>query len=731
MRTYAKTIFRWLPLFLCLLAALPMPGQVATGTKTIRLFWDASASMSDNEPVYAFRYLEPVFAACGDCRVELLTFHTDVQKSEHRVLGGDWSALKKALEEIAYDGAVSYNRMSTYLVKGETFIYTDGRQLHPEDRLLLQPGNTILSRATGDAQKFLERSALLYRGDYVQLKPMETRPSGPGTASQAQVTGTIYVDDLPAPGLEVRYAGSEKTARTDSEGRFVLDGVAGDSLVISGGGIKSRTFGARQASEMAFYLNSDVIALDEVQVSEAKAEAIEKTRTATGMRDSRRVGVAVQSIGDDEVSDVQTDLSQTLQGGRLTGVNLGQGQDATQFTTRTNMTMLGNNYGLIIIDGTPMAQSSSAGGPNSLQSASFIDPNNIADITVLKGLAATNKYGEAGRNGVLLITTKAAVYGTGESSAVSDAARVKNNIYDAGDASENSQSGVTRALSGIPVAPAYDRYLALQPIRTGQPRFFLEAYDAFRDREPELGARIISNLAESFPARTDALKASLYGLLETGEHQLALTLAEALNQPGTAPGLSLVTEALLRENRQEKAAVVRELIAAHRQVVGTGEAASEYRTYLQREIQNLFRANPGFSGMIPGAYDYDNCPSYKARLVFEWNLPGVEFAIQSVNPQKRFYNWEHTAAASPALLREERENGMTLKTFDLFGPDSVGEWLFNVELVSDLPGQERMPLVVGCRIYQNFGSPSETVTYRTVHLSRSGDKKQLISLQVR
>ena len=35
-----------------------------------------------------------------------------------------------------------------------------------------------------------------------------------------------------------------------------------------------------------------------------------------------------------------------------------------------------------------------------------LDPNNIADISILKGLSATVLYGEAGRNGVVLVTTK-------------------------------------------------------------------------------------------------------------------------------------------------------------------------------------------------------------------------------------------------------------------------------------------------------------------------------------
>ena len=36
-----------------------------------------------------------------------------------------------------------------------------------------------------------------------------------------------------------------------------------------------------------------------------------------------------------------------------------------------------------------------------------LDPNNIANVNILKGLSAATLYGEAGKNGVILITTKA------------------------------------------------------------------------------------------------------------------------------------------------------------------------------------------------------------------------------------------------------------------------------------------------------------------------------------
>ena len=48
----------------------------------------------------------------------------------------------------------------------------------------------------------------------------------------------------------------------------------------------------------------------------------------------------------------------------------------------------------------------SSGGATASSRFLDLDPNNVAEISVLKGLAATVLYGEAGRNGVILVTTK-------------------------------------------------------------------------------------------------------------------------------------------------------------------------------------------------------------------------------------------------------------------------------------------------------------------------------------
>ena len=76
---------------------------------------------------------------------------------------------------------------------------------------------------------------------------------------------------------------------------------------------------------------------------------------------------------------------------------------------------LANNSALFVIDGVPMfntSTSSTAGGDDSTFSIDYgdgtgdVNPDDIENITVLKGPAATALYGSNAANGAIIITTK-------------------------------------------------------------------------------------------------------------------------------------------------------------------------------------------------------------------------------------------------------------------------------------------------------------------------------------
>ena len=60
------------------------------------------------------------------------------------------------------------------------------------------------------------------------------------------------------------------------------------------------------------------------------------------------------------------------------------------------------------------------------------------------------------------------------------------------------------------------------------------------------------------------------------------------------------------------------------------------------EIRNLINTGPANLDIAKVGPKYHNNLTYNARLVLEWNNPDADFTVQFVNPQKRFFNWEHT-----------------------------------------------------------------------------------------
>src|SRR5690606_17527152 len=139
--------------------------------------------------------------------------------------------------------------------------------------------------------------------------------------------------------------------------------------------------------------------------------------TAQGItREKKSLGYAVSEVAAEEVEQkAQGDIARVLSG-KASGVEItsqnGTSGSATNVIIRGYTSINGSNQALFVVDGIPFSSDTNAQGSfvnGNVGSSRFLDldPNNIANISVLKGLAAATLYGSAGRNGVIVITTKA------------------------------------------------------------------------------------------------------------------------------------------------------------------------------------------------------------------------------------------------------------------------------------------------------------------------------------
>lgn len=83
----------------------------------------------------------------------------------------------------------------------------------------------------------------------------------------------------------------------------------------------------------------------------------------------------------------------------------------TNIQIRGANSITGGSDPLWVVDGTPIngstnQQTDPIYGNQTSSHFMDIDPNNIENISILKGLSATVLYGDAGKNGVILVSTK-------------------------------------------------------------------------------------------------------------------------------------------------------------------------------------------------------------------------------------------------------------------------------------------------------------------------------------
>jgi TonB-linked SusC/RagA family outer membrane protein len=139
-------------------------------------------------------------------------------------------------------------------------------------------------------------------------------------------------------------------------------------------------------------------------------------------REKRALGYAVSEVDNSQIeSRASGDVARVLSG-KASGVQVtnqgGISGSGTSVIIRGLSTFSSSNQPLFVVDGVPFqsdtnSQGSFTSGNNGSSRFLDLDPNNIESVNVLKGLAAATLYGSEGRNGVILITTKAGTTASG------------------------------------------------------------------------------------------------------------------------------------------------------------------------------------------------------------------------------------------------------------------------------------------------------------------------------
>ena len=219
---------------------------------------------------------------------------------------------------------------------------------------------------------------------------------------QKTITGTI-VDEKGEPivGASVFEEGTRNGTITDADGNFSLRVKPNATLTVSYIGYGDKMIAVEGKTHLKISMSAEDTELNEVVV------------TALGIkREKKALGYALQEVNTAGLTENKSTSVANMLQGKVAGVQITQSGTGLGGSTRIVMRGLnslgGNNQPLWVVDGIPIndesAQTASQwGGTDSYGSASQINPEDIATISVLKGAMVV------GRRMVLLLSRLRAV----------------------------------------------------------------------------------------------------------------------------------------------------------------------------------------------------------------------------------------------------------------------------------------------------------------------------------
>jgi TonB-dependent SusC/RagA subfamily outer membrane receptor len=223
--------------------------------------------------------------------------------------------------------------------------------------------------------------------------------------AQRTVSGKVFSgdSDQPLPGATITVKNTGKITTTDGEGIFSVE--AGDNDLLQISNVGYTTVEIKASSATVVTLQSQSRNLSEVVI------------TALGIKkEKKRLGYAIQEVKGEELtvareSNVVNQLAGKIAGVTVIGSPSGIGGSARVSIRGERSVDLNKNQPLYVVDGVPVSNSiTGASGKGNLEvdfgnGASFINPDDIESMSVLKGPAASALYGSRAANGVILIKT--------------------------------------------------------------------------------------------------------------------------------------------------------------------------------------------------------------------------------------------------------------------------------------------------------------------------------------
>jgi TonB-linked SusC/RagA family outer membrane protein len=236
-------------------------------------------------------------------------------------------------------------------------------------------------------------------------------------AQEKTITGKVIGEDnRPQSGVSIQVKGTKLGTATNQLGVFTIKADPKQTLIFTSVGYVKKEVLVGSKTEINVQLVPSQEQLDEVVVVAMDIK-----------RNSRELGYSTQNVTGKDIQATQRDNFINSLQGRVAGITVtpttGAAGASSGIILRGFNTLSGTNQPLFIVDGIILDNSTlntnSQGGagiglasdlPNRnndyMNRMADLNPNDIENVTVLKGPEATSLYGSQASNGAIVITTK-------------------------------------------------------------------------------------------------------------------------------------------------------------------------------------------------------------------------------------------------------------------------------------------------------------------------------------
>ena len=512
------------------------------------------------------------------------------------------------------------------------------------------------------------------------------------------VTGVVKSADGPIQGATVTVKNTFNEVVTNQKGEFSIKVTQDDTVLeVSSFAMEYKELIIQRDTPMKIKLDYDGQLLDEVLIKGKKKSKDEFVETAYGRKNTKSLGYSTgQEITEEDIRDTDITVFDILR--KMPGVEIFGMPGFNQPILFTRNRTITSQAPRVVLDGALLDQSI----------LNSLSPSEISSIKLLKGLTATLRYGQLGSGGIIFIVTK---LGKGNNVSTKEkikSLQVKGNEYVETVPSLATVNNKSTTLSALEKATTLAQAKAIfkkqEKTNTTIP-FYIESSEYFLKWDKEYSFEILSTIASLAPNNIKALKAYAFILEGRGAYKKVVNIYNRI--------LAL---------RPDSSQSYRDLALAY-------EAAGDYELALTLLYQIVYNTIPNVdcSGIQELAYNelrhllafHKNKVSFEKlpnellslnfkkdiRIVFEWTQPDVDFDVQFVSPERKFFNWTHTRFESKSLLQEEVSQGYAIKEH-IIDDAQTGPWIVNMEFLST--ERPKNPTYLKYTVFQDYGLPTQT-----------------------